>query len=237
MGMYYSKYDYVLKNYLSKSKSKNRPIRNLEAEEWDIAHDLRQLKKSANLCITEMILVKQIIMRLKVSELYCITQNFERMTKSMLKQRDLISAVSASFMGYKPDEEELKAILTLIKDVEKRIHFLHAVPIPENIELTPLKEYIEIIGSSHFVDEVKKEFPTGADMYNSQGDGTLDAYVDRILDRLEAEGYDHYCIEGYDNANWILIGYQDVIFHLFDRETRSFYDLERLYRDGKTVDI
>ncbi len=65
----------------------------------------------------------------------------------------------------------------------------------------------------------------------------IQAMSDETEDRLEAEGYDHYCIEGYDNANWILIGYQDVIFHLFDRETRSFYDLERLYRDGKTVDI
>ena len=39
-----------------------------------------------------------------------------------------------------------------------------------------------------------------------------------------------------DNANWVLLGYRDVIFHLFDKDTRSFYDLERLYRDGKNIE-
>ena len=60
---------------------------------------------------------------------------------------------------------------------------------------------------------------------------------DEVDEKLSGEGFGHYCIEGYDNANWILIGYDDVIFHLFDNETRNFYDLERLYRDGKEVDI
>ena len=64
----------------------------------------------------------------------------------------------------------------------------------------------------------------------------IQAMSDEISDRLSAEGYEHYCIEGYDNAYWVLIGYEDVIFHLFDRQTREFYDLERLYRDGKIVD-
>ncbi len=65
----------------------------------------------------------------------------------------------------------------------------------------------------------------------------IQAMSDETDDKLQMEGYDHYCIEGYDNANWVLIGYDDVIFHLFDKETRGFYDLERLYRDGKIVEI
>ncbi len=63
----------------------------------------------------------------------------------------------------------------------------------------------------------------------------IQAMSDETDEKLSAEGFDHYCVEGYDNANWILLGYQDVIFHLFDKETRSFYDLERLYRDGKEI--
>jgi ribosome-associated protein len=65
----------------------------------------------------------------------------------------------------------------------------------------------------------------------------IQAMSDEVDEKLSGAGFGHYCIEGYDNANWILIGYDDVIFHLFDNETRSFYDLERLYRDGKEVDI
>ena len=64
----------------------------------------------------------------------------------------------------------------------------------------------------------------------------IQAMSDETDDKLSKAGYDRYCIEGYDNANWVLIGYDDVIFHLFDKENRSFYDLERLYRDGKIVE-
>ena len=64
----------------------------------------------------------------------------------------------------------------------------------------------------------------------------IQAMSDETDDRLSGSGYEHDCIEGYDNANWVLIGYNDVIFHLFDKESREFYDLERLYRDGKLIE-
>lgn len=44
-------------------------------------------------------------------------------------------------------------------------------------------------------------------------------------------------IEGYQSANWILMDYKDVVIHLFDKENRLFYDLERIWRDGKDVKI
>lgn len=65
----------------------------------------------------------------------------------------------------------------------------------------------------------------------------IQAMSDETDEKLSKAGYDHYCIEGYDNANWVLIGYDDVIFHMFDRENREFYDLERLYRDGRIVEL
>ncbi len=65
----------------------------------------------------------------------------------------------------------------------------------------------------------------------------IQAMCDETDEKLSQAGYEHFCIEGYDSANWILIGYEDVIFHIFDEETRRFYDLERLYRDGKVLDI
>ncbi len=64
----------------------------------------------------------------------------------------------------------------------------------------------------------------------------IQAMSDETDEKLSKAGYDRYCIEGYDSANWVLIGYDDVIFHLFDKENRSFYDLERLYRDGKIIE-
>lgn len=44
-------------------------------------------------------------------------------------------------------------------------------------------------------------------------------------------------IEGYDNANWILMDFNDIIIHIFNEEDRLFYDLERIWRDGKQVNI
>ena len=43
--------------------------------------------------------------------------------------------------------------------------------------------------------------------------------------------------EGYSAGNWILMDYGDIIIHLFDKESRSYYDLERIWKDGKVVEF
>ena len=44
-------------------------------------------------------------------------------------------------------------------------------------------------------------------------------------------------IEGTRNSSWVLMDYGDMIVHVFDEENRLFYDLERIWRDGKVLDI
>jgi ribosome-associated protein len=44
-------------------------------------------------------------------------------------------------------------------------------------------------------------------------------------------------IEGYNAAEWILMDYGDFIVHIFDKDAREFYDLERLWRDAKRVEL
>ena len=44
-------------------------------------------------------------------------------------------------------------------------------------------------------------------------------------------------IEGYVGAEWVLLDYGDFIFHIFNTESRKFYDLERLWRDAKKVEL
>jgi len=44
-------------------------------------------------------------------------------------------------------------------------------------------------------------------------------------------------VEGTGNSTWILMDYQDIIVHLFSKEDRQFYDLDRIWRDGKVVDV
>ena len=63
----------------------------------------------------------------------------------------------------------------------------------------------------------------------------VQAMADSVEERLGKEGFVCRQIEGYQNAGWLLMDYGDVIVHVFSREDRLFYDLERIWRDGKTI--
>lgn len=65
----------------------------------------------------------------------------------------------------------------------------------------------------------------------------VQALVDNVEETLAKEGYHSRQVEGYQSANWILLDYGDIIVHVFDAENRLFYDLERIWRDGKLMDV
>lgn len=71
--------------------------------------------------------------------------------------------------------------------------------------------------------------------------GTSSTHVKAIADEVEYQldeaGISVSHIEGYRSNSWILLDYVDVIVHIFSDEAREFYDLERLWRDGKEIDI
>ncbi len=54
---------------------------------------------------------------------------------------------------------------------------------------------------------------------------------------LSSRGLKLKQIEGYDNAGWILLDFGDIIVHIFDKENRLFYDLERIWKDGVVLNI
>ena len=64
----------------------------------------------------------------------------------------------------------------------------------------------------------------------------LQALSDNVQEKLARVGYPEKQIEGYHTANWILLDFGDVIVHIFDKENRLLYDLERIWRDGKQID-
>ncbi len=63
----------------------------------------------------------------------------------------------------------------------------------------------------------------------------IQALSDNVEEKLARAGCPVRQIEGYDTANWILLDFGDVIVHIFDRENRLLYDLERIWRDGKFI--
>ena len=64
----------------------------------------------------------------------------------------------------------------------------------------------------------------------------VQALSDNVEETLGRAGHPAKQVEGYDTANWILLDFCDIIVHVFDNENRLFYDLERIWRDGKVVE-
>ncbi len=64
----------------------------------------------------------------------------------------------------------------------------------------------------------------------------IQALADNVDEKLGRAGHPSRQVEGYDTANWILMDFGDVIVHVFDKENRLLYDLERIWRDGQQVD-
>ena len=66
----------------------------------------------------------------------------------------------------------------------------------------------------------------------------LHAISEQIDDVLQKElGDQRLGIEGYQESRWIVLDYGSVVIHLFDEETREYYDLESLWADGKRIPL
>ena len=65
----------------------------------------------------------------------------------------------------------------------------------------------------------------------------IQALSNEVERALGKAGHPVRQVEGYDSANWILLDFGDVIVHIFDKENRLFYNLERIWRDGKDISI
>lgn len=64
----------------------------------------------------------------------------------------------------------------------------------------------------------------------------VQALCDNVSEMLGRAGAYVKQVEGYESANWILLDFGDIIVHVFDKENRFFYDLERIWRDGKIIE-
>ena len=71
---------------------------------------------------------------------------------------------------------------------------------------------------------------------NGTNRSQIQALSDHVEETLGKAGVPLRQIDGYQNANWVLLDFHDVIIHIFDKENRLFYDLERIWRDGKPVE-
>ena len=70
---------------------------------------------------------------------------------------------------------------------------------------------------------------------NGRNINQVKAMADGVEEALGKAGYLPRQIEGYSSGNWVLMDYNDIIVHIFSEEARVFYDLERIWRDGREI--
>lgn len=61
----------------------------------------------------------------------------------------------------------------------------------------------------------------------------VQAMADNVQEQLYKAGYPCKQVEGYQAGQWILLDFGDIVVHVFSRDDRRFYNLERIWRDGK----
>ncbi len=71
--------------------------------------------------------------------------------------------------------------------------------------------------------------------------GTSDQHVrslaDAVLERGQNLGHHKLGAEGYEEGRWVLLDFNDVVVHVFQKETRDEYDLERMWSEGDLINF
>lgn len=94
-------------------------------------------------------------------------------------------------------------------------------------------------GAEVVVLDVRK-LTSAADYFvlcSADSDTQVKAIADAVQEGTEAEGERPWHSEGYQARTWVVVDYVDVVAHVFHREAREFYNLERLWRDAPRTDV
>ena len=112
-------------------------------------------------------------------------------------------------------DNELKMVKLAMKALEEKKG--HDIKVIDIREVSVIADYFIIASASN--------------------ENQVQAMLDSVEEELGRAGYEPRQIEGNKNSSWVLMDYGDMIIHIFDEENRLFYDLERIWRDGKILDI
>ena len=71
----------------------------------------------------------------------------------------------------------------------------------------------------------------------SESEPQTRAITDHIHEQMKKDGMKAWHIEGYENLEWVLLDYVNIVVHVFSRDSRDYYDLDRLWADGKITQV
>jgi ribosome-associated protein len=138
-----------------------------------------------------------------------------------LKEKTLSSEVQAASLGVR-----LEATVVDLSSFDDRIRrALSAALEKKALDLTVL----DLRGIASFTDFFV--ITTGTNRRQCQ------AISDEVVEQLKRSGTRAARVEGFQTAEWILIDYGDFVVHIFDEKARRFYDLERLWREARRIDV
>jgi ribosome-associated protein len=138
-----------------------------------------------------------------------------------LKEKTLSSEVQAASLGVRPEAK----VVDLSSFDERIRRALSAALEKKALDLTVL----DLRGIASFTDFFV--ITTGTNRRQCQ------AISDEVVEQLKRSGTRAARVEGFQNAEWILIDYGDFVVHIFDEKARRFYDLERLWREARRIDV
>lgn len=72
---------------------------------------------------------------------------------------------------------------------------------------------------------------------SGESDVQIRAIADSVLEVMKEKGGRANGIEGYENGRWVLLDYVDVVVHIFDTETRDFYQIDKLWIDAPSLPL
>lgn len=89
------------------------------------------------------------------------------------------------------------------------------------------------------VIDIKEISPVADYFIIATGSNTnqIQAMVDAVDEEMEKMGHSTRQIEGNRNSTWVLMDYNDIIVYIFSKEDRLFYDLEKIWTDGKKIEV
>ena len=138
-----------------------------------------------------------------------------------LKEKSLSPEIQAAALGGRT-----LATAVNISELDERVRrALHSAAEKKALDPTVL----DLRGISSFTDFFL--IFTGANRRQVQ------AISDEIVEQMKRHGSPAARVEGYQNAEWILIDYGDFVVHVFEEKARRFYDLERLWREASRLDV
>ena len=138
-----------------------------------------------------------------------------------LKEKSLSPEVQAAAVGGLTPATALN-----ISELDERVRrALHAAAEKKAVDPTVL----DLRGISSFTDFFL--------MFTGANRRQVQAISDEIVEQLKRNGSPAARVEGYQNAEWILIDYGDFVVHVFEEKARRFYDLERLWREASRLNL